>query len=350
MKIRVAILDRDENYKSRMQRNFQVKYADKIELYIFSEIAQLESTLKVRQLDMVLVDDEIEGVPAFDGTVLVYLSKNIGVDEFNGHPAICKFQKIDTIYKEILSVYAETSTAMRIHTGENDAKVVLFMSAQGGSGCSSAAAAYALRNAFNRKNVFYLNLERFRGTELYFSGDGNMSLSEVIYSLKSKKSNLIIKLESNLKTDKSGVDFFDCCKNAYDIFELKDEEVIRLLQGISRIKEYDCIVIDVSEGVNERTLLLMEEYADEVVYVSDGSKSGNDKFGRFCQVLKLMEQRDGKNFLGKVHLLYNRYSSKTSTQLDESPVPVAGGIHRFEGAYGRELIEQIAKLDALDNI
>lgn len=350
MKIRVGILDRDEICKNRILRSFQVKYADKIELYLFSEIEQLEKTLKVRPLDLVLVEDEIEGISQLADATLVYFVKNAGVDKFDGRPAICKFQKADIIYKEILSIYADTSSAMRIRTGKNDAKVVLFMSAQGGSGVSAAAAACALRNAMNRKNVFYLNLERFRSKDFYFSGDGSMSFSEVIYSLKSKNSNLIIKLESNLKKDKSGVEFFDCCKNAFDIFELEDEEVVRLLRGICKIKDYDIIVIDVSEGMSERNLLLMEEYADEVIYVSDGSKTGNDKFDCFCKVLKLMEQRDGKNLLGKIRLLYNRYSSKTSEQLEEVPVAVLGGIHRFEGAFGRVLIEEIAKVDALGSI
>lgn len=350
MKIRIAILDKDENYKNRILSNFQVKYADKIEISIFSEIEQLKSTLETKKLDMILVDDEMRVEEHFKNSVLVYLSKNIGVEELYDHPAICKFQKIDTIYKQILSIYAETSSAMKLRMDENGARLILFMSAQGGSGISSAAAAYSLRKAMEHKKVFYLNLERFGESGQYFSGDGSMSFSEVIYALKSRKSNLIIKLESNMKTDKSGVDFFDSCKNAYDMFELKDEEVFRLLQGISQIKEYDDIVIDVSEGLSERTLSLMEDYADQIVYVNDGSKTGNKKFERFCQVIKFLEERKEKDIFNKMVLLYNRYSSKTSEQLPESPVSVLGGIHRYEGVSGRDLIEQIAKVDVLEKI
>ena len=134
------------------------------------------------------------------------------------------------------------------------------------------------------------------------------------------------------------------------MFELKDDEVIRLIQGISKTKEYDEIVVDVSEGLNERGLMLMEDYADKIVYVNDGSKNGNRKFERFCQVMKLLEQRSEKRVFDKMVLLYNRYSSKTSEQLSESPMQVLGGIHRYEGTSGRELIEQIAKTDVLEKI
>ena len=59
MKIRVAILDKDENYKNRILSVFQVKYAEKIELYIFSKTDQLKAALEQKKLDMVLVDEEI---------------------------------------------------------------------------------------------------------------------------------------------------------------------------------------------------------------------------------------------------------------------------------------------------
>lgn len=350
MKICVAILDQDENYKNRILSVFQVKYAEKVELYIFSEEAQLRAALETKRIDMVLVDDEMEITDYPENIVIVYLSKNAGVEELYDHPVICKFQKVETIYKQILGIYADTNVALKLRSEGNQARIVVFMSAQGGSGVSSAATAYALKRAMEHKKVFYLNLERFGGTDLYFSGDGNMSFSDVIYALKSKKTNLIIKLESNLKTDKSGVDFFSECKNAYDMFELKDEEIVRLLQGISKTKEYDEIIVDISEGLSTRNLMLIEDYADRVVYVSDGSRNGNQKFEHFCQVIRLLEQRKEKKIFERMALLYNRYGTKTSEQLLESPIQVLGGIHRFEGISGRELTEEIAKVAVLEKI
>ena len=55
-----------------------------------------------------------------------------------------------------------------------------------------------------------------------------------------------MKLESTLKTDSSGVDYFAPCKNAYDMRELKDEEIGRLLQAVAQLKEYEAIIVDVS--------------------------------------------------------------------------------------------------------
>lgn len=64
----------------------------------------------------------------------------------------------------------------------------------------------------------------------------------------------------------------------------------------------------------------------------------------------MIEQRDEVNILGKTNLLYNRYSSKGSTQLDKTPVAVMGGIHRFEGVAGRALAEQIAQTEVFASV
>ena len=95
-----------------------------------------------------------------------------------------------------------------------------------------------------------------------------MSFSDVIYALKSRKSNLLIKIESTLKTDPSGVDFFSDCRNAFDMIELKDDEIVSLIQAIGQVGEYEEIVVDLSGDLTERQLKLMQDYADSVIYIS----------------------------------------------------------------------------------
>lgn len=349
MKLKVAILDPDVNYMNRLLKNFQLKYADKVNMYIFSDMEKFYQSLKEVYVDVILMEGSMkvnmDKIP--EGTAVGYLCDMADIEEIDGLPAICKFQKIDTVYKLILGMYAESSSNIKMKKKGSLVRITLFTSVQGGCGTSAAAAAYSIKCASENKKIFYLNMEKFGKTEWYFSADGAMSFSDVIYSLKSRKSNLIIKLESATRTDKSGVDFFASCRNAYDMLELQDAELERLIQGISQVKEYDEIVIDLSGDLEERMLMLMKEYADAIIYVCDGSKTGNGKFERFCEVIRVIEQRQEVNILGKTSLLYNRYSSKSSKQLDKTPVAVMGGIHRFEGVDGRTLAEQIARTDVL---
>lgn len=352
MKIKIAILDTDENYIGKFMSNFQIRYADKVDLYIFTGMDQLIKNLNSNHIDVILVDDSlrINDQMRQKNVVLIYLCKTMDVEEIEGIPTTCKFQRIENIYKQILGLYAENASDIKMKKNGSTARIVLFLSAQGGCGTSSAAAAYALRYAQNRKNVFYLNLELFSDSSLYFSDDSTASFSDVIYALKSKKNNLTIKLESSVKTDRSGVDYYDACKNAYDMLELQDEEIGELIRGISQMKEYEYIVIDMSGEINQRMLMLMNEYASRIVCVNDGSASGNRKFERFCEIVNVIEKRSQTQIMKKMLLLYNRYGTKSSTQLEQSPIQVAGGIHRYEGVSGRALIEEIAKMEVLDQI
>lgn len=345
MRIKTAILDGDKNYVDRLLQYFQIHYSDKLELSVFSDASALYEGMQGQQPDLILVDSRIRiektKLPLNASFVYARLCDSPDIEELEGDPAICKYQKADILFKQMLSLYADHSAQMKLRQGTSSAQICLFCSAQGGSGTSAAAAAYALHMAKSGKAVFYLDLQPFGDSEQYFSGDGNTSFSDAIYALKSRKSNLIMKLESTLKTDASGVDYFAPCRNAYDIRELKDEEIGRLLQAISQLKEYETIVVDMSGDLGERKLWLMQEYADRIVCVNDGSETGNSKFVKFCEVLQIHEERSGKNILSKVSLLYNRFSSKTGQQLTHSPVKILGGIHRYEGISGRTLIEQL---------
>lgn len=349
MKIKVAVFDKDAEYMRRLAKAFQRKYGERVALSLFSNEELLYEGMKETSVELLLVDQDIKldasRIP--QGLTVGYLSKNAAAEEINGIPAIGKYQKAETVYKQMISLYAERAGRVSLKKNDLAAKVVLFTSAQGGSGVSTAAAAYAIRCAEEKKKVFFLNLEKFGNSEIYFSGEGNLSFSDIIYSLKSKKSNLLLKLESTIQTDSSGVDFLKDCKNAYDMFELEDQEVEELICGIAQVKKYEEIVIDYAEDVSHRMMQIIEDFADKVIYVSDGTPSGNQKFERFCEVARVLESRTDTKILSKMSLLYNRYSSKSSEQIGKTAVPVAGGIHRIEGLTGRALIEKIKELDTI---
>lgn len=352
MKIKVAVFDRDAGFLKRLSIAFQKKYEDKISLSLFSDEETMYTSLQKNKIDMLVAEQSLKvNVSRIPSEMVIgCLCEAPDVKEIEGVPAICKYQKVEDIYKGILNVYADHSASIQFRNSESDSKVILFTSGQGGSGTSAAAAACACRMSGEGHKVFYLNLELLGDEDLYFSGSSGLSFSDVIYALKSKNGNLELRLESMIETDPSGVDFFHSCKNAYDMFELKEQEIEELIRVLIRIKSYDTLIIDVSGEMTERQQKLMKEVADRIIYVSDGSMTGNIKFERFCEVIRVLEQREGIGILEKLVLLYNRYSSKTGVQLEKTAVPVLGGIHRIEGLTGKELIQRISKEEPLGRI
>lgn len=352
MKLKVVILDQNTEFMNRLSKVFQKKYEDKINLMLFSEEEAMYDSLKNSRADVLLSDQslKIDMNRIASDTIVGYFCEMPGVDEIDGIPAICRYQNVESIYKSILGIYAENSSNFMLQKSSSSARIIFFISAQGGSGASSAAAAHAMRCAAEGRSVFYLNLEKFGGADMYFASENTISFSDVIYALKSKSGNLSLKLESMIQTDGSGVDFFHTCKNAYDMFELKNQEIEKLISILAQMEKYEEVVVDLSGEFTESMIEVMNRSANRIVYISDGSECGNHKFERFCEMIRILEKRNEFRILDKMVLLYNRYSSKTSSQLEKTAVSVIGGIHRFEGISGKALIREIAKIEVFSKI
>ena len=107
--------------------------------------------LEAEQLDLLLVDSRIriekDRFPSDSSFVYARLCDSPDIEELEGNPAICKYQKADILFKQILSLYADHSAQMKFRHGTSLAHILLFTSAQGGSGTSAVAAACALHMA-----------------------------------------------------------------------------------------------------------------------------------------------------------------------------------------------------------
>ena len=76
--------------------------------------------------------------------------------------------------------------------------MLLHLCLAGGTGTSSMAAACTCSKG-RGNNVLYLNLEKFGSSDVFFSGEGQFDLSDIIFALKGRKANLAMKLQSCVK-------------------------------------------------------------------------------------------------------------------------------------------------------
>lgn len=353
MRVKVVVLDCNKEYLQRFGEAFRFKFSSDINFSFFSDEEIFYREINSLKVDLILFDETIKidknRIPK--GIVCGYFCERADVREIEGYPAIFKYQKIENIRKEITELYADCSGKKFEYQVENpNHKIVLFTSVQGGCGTSVAAVAYALRSAAEKQSVLYINMERFGNPDRYFFSNDNRSFSDIIYRIKSKKDNLQVVLENYVQKDDTGVSFFKTCKNAYDMLELEDEEIWILLDAVIQTGIYEKVVIDLSGDMNRRISEIMKRYASEIVYVTDGSSVGRDKFRRFCESAKIIEERDACSILKKTFLIYNRFHTKGSQQLKESPIPVLGGISCYEGLTDRKLAEKIAALNVLENL
>ncbi len=350
MKIKLAILERDIAYLNRITAVFSTRYADKLEIYSFTEYEGAMQALDGSRIDVFLADDffevELDRLPGRCG--FAYLIDNSGVEMVKDCAAVCRFQKADLIYKQILNIYSEQAESMAgFEMNHGDCSCIAFLSPAGGVGCSTMAAACARHFALRGKRVLYLNLERFGTSDLFFQGEGQFSMSDIIYALKGKRSNLAMKLESCVKQDACGVKFFSDVNIALDIQELELDEILRLLRTVCQSGLYEYIILDMDFSIDQK-FFEIQKIIEKMVLVSSGSVMANQKVMKALHALAEAERSMELPILNRMVLCYNRFGSKTGRMLEQIPVRNIGGAPVYAQATERQIVEQLSELGIYD--
>ena len=352
MKIKLAILDRDPGYLNRIVNVFSTKYADKFQLYSFTDIQVALSTLETTKIDVLVASDVFEidtrQLPKRCG--FAYFVESADIDTYNGQRAICKFQKADLIYKQILSIYSENAgNVSGVKVGDDNTKLIMFHSPSGGAGASTVAAACAIRLASKGLRVLYLNLESFGPSDVFFDAVGQFYMSDIIFALKSKKTNLALKLESCVRQADNGVYFYAPSKIALDMTELNYEDKSRLLSELCIAGLYDYVIVDTEFSIGKEALKLYR-MAARLVWVGDGSEISNGKLSRAFEALTMLEQNADVTLTDRIHLIYNKFSNKTSQGLAGVDIKTIGGAPRYEHALSAQVVAQLCKMDMFDKL
>lgn len=346
MKIKLAILDKDISYLNRMVSAFGTKYADKLELYSFSDEKIAMESLEVNKIDLLLTSDLFD----IDTTVLprrcafAYLVDSSDIETVKNQVAICKFQKADLIYKQILSLYSEkASNISGLKLNDTDSKIIIFSSPCGGTGTSTMAAACAKQLARGGKKVLYLDLQLYGSVDSFFEGEGQFDMSDIIYALKSKKANTSLKIESCLKRDSSGVYFFSQPKVVLDMLELDVEDIHRLISEIRISSGFEYIIVDKDFGISKSDFEIYSQ-ANHIVIVGDGSTISNTKVVNAYGAIKTLEQNIDVSFSNRINIIYNKFSNKTGQIIENIELPNSTGAPRFQHATEKDVVEQLATM------
>ncbi len=194
-----------------------------------------------------------------------------------------------------------------------------------------------------------MNLEKFGSSDIYFSSEGQFDMSDIIFALKSKKTNLSLKLESCVKQDNRGVFFFSSAKQALDMLELRAEEINRLITELQLTGSYDYIIADFDFYLDNDFIRTLKKF-HSIVIIGTGSESSNNKIFRLYNSLLIKESAEDSPLLDRMSLLYNQFSSKTNKSITGLEMKSIGGIPRFDHATDRQVVEKIATMAVLDSI
>lgn len=260
-RIKVLIATDDRLYCERIEEYIQ-EMGIPIELSVITDRDYFLCSKEKELADIVLVSlDFKECVPEdFLQDPQVFLLSHQR-EEGKGYKYINPYQKTEVLLKDVILKHGEMSGDISLLSEkEKGKKLICFYSPCGGSGKTTLAAALAERLSQEGKNVFYLNLDIFSGTNKLFSEYEKGGFSEVLLALKQNARNqFFVAAAKNIKRSKiSHVQYFSDLENPCDLEDVKEDELERLLTQMMQMKEIDIVIADVESALTFRTKKVLE--------------------------------------------------------------------------------------------
>ena len=179
------------------------------------------------------------------------------MQDLEEYPFVYKYQSSDQILSEVMEYYVEDHPKPHILAmGAKRTKVYGIYSPIGRT--RKTAFALALGEILaETKQVLYLNFEEFSGFEELFGVSYKTDLSDLIYFARQKEGSLVYKLNSVIQTFHE-LQYIPPAMSPSDIRDVSGEEWIGFIREIMSYREYDVIILDLSNQVDEIFQILKE--------------------------------------------------------------------------------------------
>lgn len=179
--------------------------------------------------------------------------------QFPRYHELLQYQALPGLLQGISSLMAPASQGT---TTEQDVQIFTVYSASGGVGKTTLARQLVHTAASNGYRVFYLNLERWNATDSWLEAGitaGEEGLSQLLYKLQSHPDKVGEWLAKHSKRHAlMRGDYILPCSNPEDRKTLQASDADAIVRAIAATGQYDLIVIDLDEGLDELQLAVLE--------------------------------------------------------------------------------------------
>lgn len=342
--IRLAIIDEDKLFLNKISVYFTNKYGHEMTINTYSRYDLLEADLAIKRFDVVWGSRNLSGLSdkVRQGKGFSYIVDQKNISSIDGIPGICKYQKTDVIYRKILSIYSDLEKAAGIVFGPDstsETKVTIVQGLIGGVGTTSVAIALGKKLIQEGQRVFYLNVNSFSNPDVFLNAQGDFGLSDVFYSIKSKKGNIGLKIKSVVKEDRSKLAYFDTWQSPLDYYNIETSDIFDLIKELAKTNSYDYIILDSAINFSNQWLDFLNKVS-EIVIVSDQSEQSQQNLKKVIEIVHLFEQQDVVDLTGKLRLFYNHSSAQMN---QHAQYKVLGNATHLSSATNDQSLQHVEK-------
>lgn len=264
----IGILDREQGYTARLRDVFNSKNRMGFQAEMFTGVDVYLDFARKQQVEILLIGESLMDKTLKNTAELtIVLSEGTKVAEQGEYRMVYKYQSSELIIRKVLEYYAAVGKNTDVLC-RTDIKLYGVYAPQGRS-CKSNFAWNLAKHLSRDKQVLYISLNAFcEMRELYaWSKD----LADIMYYIRNGFDNLIYLVGSSVMS-REGVDCLPAVQTVDDLLHIPCEDWLKLLQVISTQSNYDAVVIDLEECV-QQFYRILEYCTDVYLPYEEGCKS-----------------------------------------------------------------------------
>lgn len=244
-KVVAAICDEEELYCSQLLGYLQENKKETLEVAVYSKKENLKEDLKKGEIKIALMTEDFfcPEILEINGVTFVVFSEGAVSGECSSYPYIFKYQKIERVLRELLTLAGECLLDVQVHSlhGKNR-RVTAFYSPHQDAVQMYLTMGYA-RFLAGTKRVLYLNLMECAGFEGLFGEEYKENIGDFLFYLRQKEKNLKIHFESMLYQF-GNVDYIPPVFFGEILQEAESRDYLALLDWVVQETEYEDIILD----------------------------------------------------------------------------------------------------------
>lgn len=272
-KPRIIIADTDAGYIVPLQLKFVEDFFESVDIEIITEVSYFETLFSTPQkADILIVSEDLYSQAMQRHNIAHIFVMNEQYEEEQTADLnvnhIFKYTSIKEIFNEITGKSADV---LKIQKGaKNETQVVLFYSASGGTGKTTAAIGVSASLTKNYKRVLYINAARLQVFQHMLDNHSAISAADVYAKLTATNDGIYSEIKHVIR--KELFSYLPPFKAALMSLGLDYSVFAKIITSAKKSGEYDFIVVDADVTFDEDKAALLN-IADKVVILTQQTLS-----------------------------------------------------------------------------
>lgn len=316
MNISIAIADPNKEYVERLLEVLQ-QY-DELTIHIYTNGQKFQAAIDEDRFDVALFDPDITDESlTFSGVrlpICLYSGEARNTDRYADTLKVIKYQRISSIYKEMIRAYAEKAGYSADFDYSQNTSVAVVYSPIGGSGKTTVALALASKLAGQGKSVLFVSAEQLDSSFCVnpHREDGLIALAQ---AAADEHVNFPLTLKGVMKQGLNNMFYIEGFRRLADYDAVTDQEMADIMDKIRRSGVCDVLVVDLESSLNA-VGRAVADLADVILLVEKPGELPASKMELFAGQVFANEHK------GKMVRIYN--FAENNSRFSQEPYIITG--------------------------